>query len=146
MITLPFQRKKEKTKPTPQKKELEKEVVKEKKKKNEPKIKPQKGVQLKKSIGKSKIAYRILKEPIISEKGTNLANQNKYIFKVFPEANKVEIQKAIEDIYKVKVKKVNIVNVRKKRKRVGRQEGWKPGYKKAIIFLEEGEKIETTPR
>ncbi|HOK35116.1 MAG TPA: 50S ribosomal protein L23 [Candidatus Pacearchaeota archaeon] len=92
------------------------------------------------------MAYRILKEPIISEKGTNLANQNKYIFKVFPEANKVEIQKAIEDIYKVKVKKVNIVNVRKKRKRVGRQEGWKPGYKKAIISLEEGEKIETTPR
>ncbi len=149
MITLPFQRKKEKRRPASQKREVKKELIQEKKKKEpkkEFKKEPKKEVQLKKNIGKSKIAYRILKEPIISEKGTSLADQNKYLFKVFPGVNKTEIQQAIEDVYKVKVKKVNIINIHKKKKRIGRQEGWKPGYKKAVVSLEKGEKIEITPR
>jgi large subunit ribosomal protein L23 len=148
MITLPFQRKKRekdyrrKAKaqraqvPSFEKEELVKRAKKEV---------PPKEIKVK-EVGKSKIAYRVLKEPVVSEKGTNLAEEGKYIFKVFSQANKVEIQKAIEDVYKVKVRKVNIVNVHKKRKRMGRQEGWKQGYKKAIVSLEKGEKMEIVPR
>ncbi len=149
MITLPFQRKKEKRRSASQKREVKKELVQEKKKKEpkkEFKKEPKKEVQLKKNIGKSKIAYRILKEPIISEKGTRLAEEGKYFFKVFDNANKVEIKRAIEDVYRVKVENVNIVNIPRKKKRLGRQEGWKKGYKKAIISLKKGDKIETSPR
>lgn len=91
-------------------------------------------------------AYKILKEPHISEKATALTDQDKYVFKVYPQANKVETKKAIEDVYGVKVKDVNIINVHRKRKILRGVEGFKPGYKKAIVMLEEGEKIEITPR
>ncbi len=90
--------------------------------------------------------YKILKEPHISEKATNLADENKYVFKVFPRANKIEAKKAIESLYGVRVKDVNIINVHRKRKTLRGIEGFKTGYKKAIATLEEGEKIEIIPR
>lgn len=89
--------------------------------------------------------YRILKEPHISEKATVLAEQNKYIFKVYPQANKIETKKAIENLYGVKVKDVNIINVHRKRRVLRGVEGFKTGYKKAIVTLEKGEKIEIIP-
>lgn len=90
--------------------------------------------------------YKILKEPHISEKATVLTDQNKYVFKIMPRANKVETKKAVENLYGVRVKGVNIVNVHRKRRVLRGVEGFKTGYKKAIVTLEKGEKIEIVPR
>lgn len=91
-------------------------------------------------------AYKILKEPHISEKATILTDENQYVFKVYPRANKVEAKKAVENIYGVRVKDVNIINVHRKRRVLRGIEGFKPGYKKAVVTLEKGEKIEIIPR
>jgi len=91
-------------------------------------------------------AYKILKEPHISEKATVLTDRNKYIFKVYPQANKIEAKKAIENLYGVRVKDVNIINVHRKKRILRGIEGFKSGYKKAIVTLEKGEKIEIIPR
>ena len=94
----------------------------------------------------SEIAYRILKEPHVTEKATDLTKENQYVFKVFPRANKVEIKKAVEDLYGVDVLGVKIIKVPRKRRRLGRFEGWRKGYKKAIVKIKEGQKIEVLPR
>lgn len=91
-------------------------------------------------------AYGILVAPHITEKATDLAEKNKYIFKVYKRTNKAEIKRAIENIYGVNVVKVNIVNIKSKERRLGRQVGWKKGYKKAIVKIREGQKIEVLPR
>lgn len=90
--------------------------------------------------------YKILKEPHISEKATVLTDQNKYIFKIMPRANRVETKKAVENLYGVRVKGVNIINVHRKQKVLRGVKGFKTGYKKAIVTLKEGEKIEIVPR
>ena len=90
--------------------------------------------------------FKILIEPHLTEKTTDLEKKNQYVFKVFPKANKTEIKKAIEDLYKVEVLGVKIINVLKKRRRLGRISGWKKGYKKAIVKIKEGQKIEVLPR
>lgn len=89
-------------------------------------------------------SYRdIILGPIITEKSANIAgNGDKIVFKVKPNTNKVQIKQAIEKIYNVKVDKVNTINVRPKKKRVGRYTGTTTKYKKAIITLAEGSKIE----
>ena len=89
--------------------------------------------------------YKILKEPHISEKATVLAEENKYVFKVYPQANKIETKKAVENLYGVRVRDVNIINVHRKRRILQGIEGFKTGYKKAIVTLEKGEKIEIMP-
>ncbi|HUT96172.1 MAG TPA: 50S ribosomal protein L23 [Candidatus Paceibacterota bacterium] len=95
---------------------------------------------------KKEIAATILlKEPHISEKATNLSESGKYIFKVYPNANKSEIKKAIASLYGVVVKNVNIINIKTKRRIMKGRIGEKPGYKKAIITLEGGHKIEILP-
>lgn len=87
--------------------------------------------------------YSIIQNPIRTEKGTNIqAKENKYIFKVDCHANKVQIKKAIEEIYKVKVEKVNTVNMFGKWRRVRLVEGKRPDWKKAVVKLKEGEVIE----
>ncbi len=95
-------------------------------------------------------AYRLIKEPQITEKATSLAGQNKYVFKVLPRANKPEIKKTIEALYQVKVTKVNLIHLAGKKRRLGLSQGWrgglKKGYKKAIITLAPGEKIELLAR
>ena len=91
-------------------------------------------------------AYRILKTPQVTEKATELAKQNQYVFKVWPRANKVEIKRAIEDLYGVDVLDVKIIKVPRKRRRLGRIRGWRKGYKKAIVKIKEGQKIEVLPR
>lgn len=90
----------------------------------------------------NQIAYRILIEPWITEEATRIAELNKYIFKVAKNANKNEIKKAVEDVYNVKVKEVNTINIHRKKRIRGRTTGWKPGYKKAIVSVKEGDKIE----
>jgi len=89
---------------------------------------------------------RSLVFPHVSEKATRLAEKNKYIFKVFLKTNKNQIKRAVEKLYGVEVKNVNIVNVKRKKRRLGRIEGYKSGYKKAIVTLKEGHKIELVPR
>lgn len=99
--------------------------------------------------GKEKIigqGYNILKFPHVTEKAADLAKKNQYIFKVTEKANKIEIKKAIENIYGVDILSVRIIKIPKKPRRLGKQRGWKKGYKKAIVKLKEGQKIEIMPR
>lgn len=87
--------------------------------------------------------YDILKAPIITEQSTKLIeSQNRYTFKVATNANKVEIKKAVKTIFNVKVLSVNTVNVLPKYKKMGKYEGYKSAYKKAVVKLSEGQKID----
>ncbi|MBZ9578431.1 50S ribosomal protein L23 [Patescibacteria group bacterium] len=99
-----------------------------------------------KRVSKISETYRVLKEPHITEKATDLARKNQYVFRIWEGVNKVEVKKAIEDIYKVKVIDVKIIKVPPKRRRLGRISGWKKGYKKAIVKVKEGQKIELFPK
>ena len=80
--------------------------------------------------------------PHVTEKTTSGNTLNKYVFRVANTANKPEIKKAVEELYKVKVEKVNIVSVPFRLRRVGRKIGRRPGYKKASVRLVSGHKIE----
>jgi large subunit ribosomal protein L23 len=85
----------------------------------------------------------IIIEPIITEKSANMSMDGiKYVFKVVKNTNKVEVKKAIEAIFNVKVAKVNIVNVKPKAKKMGKYEGFKAGFKKAYITLADGSSID----
>ena len=87
--------------------------------------------------------YRtIIKAPIITEKSAELAQNNTYVFSVDVKANKTTIKQAIENIFNVKVESVNTINVKPKKKRVGRYEGKTNRVKKAIVKLKEGSSIE----
>lgn len=86
---------------------------------------------------------KIIKVPLVSEKGTNMRlDQNKYVFKVDKKANKLEIKRAIEELFKVKVEDVATMMMHGKPKRMGRFEGRRPDWKKAIVRLKKGEIIE----
>jgi len=90
-----------------------------------------------------KIPQVIISKPVVSEKGTQLLKENKYIFKVPLGVNKIEIKKAVEELFKVKVKNVRTIHVRgKNRKWRGRNIGKISHWKKAIVRLKEGEVIE----
>ena len=87
--------------------------------------------------------YRdIIKAPIITEKSSTLAANNVITFSVDVRANKTQIKQAIESIFNVKVDSVNTVNVKPKKKRVGRYTGKTNKVKKAIVKLQEGSSIE----
>ncbi|MAF20743.1 MAG: 50S ribosomal protein L23 [Parcubacteria group bacterium] len=91
-------------------------------------------------------AYQIIKQPHITEKATWLAEQNKHVFRVAAKTNKIEIKKAIEGLYRVKVDRVRIIHIAPKKRRLGRHQGYhqglKQGFKKAIVTLKKGQKIE----
>ena len=88
-----------------------------------------------------KVAQDIILKPIITEHSMECLQQGKYTFKVAKDANKIEIAKAVEQLFKgVKVKKVNTVSVRGRKKRMGRSEGYTSDWKKAIVTLAEGSK------
>lgn len=87
-------------------------------------------------------ARDIIIKPVVTEKSIGLMEYNKYVFKVALSANKIEIKKAIEEIFKVKVVDVNTVRVKGKEKRMGRSVGKTSDYKKAIVQLAEGDSIE----
>lgn len=87
--------------------------------------------------------YRdIIKGPIMTEKSAGLAQQNVITFSVDPKANKTQIKQAIEKVFNVKVESVNTINVRPRRKRVGKYIGYTSKVKKAIVKLQEGSSIE----
>ncbi len=87
-------------------------------------------------------ARDILIRPLITERTTALMQEGKYTFVVPKTANKVEIRTAVQEIFKVKVLVVNTVNVLGKVKRMGRSQGKRADYKKAIVKLAPGESIE----
>lgn len=87
-------------------------------------------------------AYDIIIAPIISEKSMGMLADNKYTFKVNPNANKIEIKKAVEEIFKVEVEKVTTINVIGKNKRVGVHQGKASDWKKAIVKVKAGKTIE----
>lgn len=85
----------------------------------------------------------VIKAPIITEKSANIqAEGKKVVLKVDKNANKVQIRQAVESAFGVKVKSVNTVNVRPKKKRVGRYEGTTKAHKKAIVTLAEGSELD----
>ena len=83
----------------------------------------------------------IIKYPIITDKATRLLENNQYSFIVTPNSTKIEIRSSIENLFTVKVIKVNTCNLPRKKKRVGKYLGWKSKYKKAIVTLAEGDTI-----
>lgn len=84
--------------------------------------------------------YNVLVEPLVTEKSNDEREErNKILFKVHTTANKVEIKRAVEGLLDVKVDKVATMNMRGKTKRLGRNEGKRPDWKKAIVTLKEGE-------
>ena len=87
-------------------------------------------------------AREIMIRPLITEKSTTLMAEGKYVFEVAKAANKIEIAKAVSEIFKVKVADVNTINVEGKKKRMGRFVGKRSDFKKAIVKLAAGETIE----
>ena len=85
-----------------------------------------------------------IRNPIITEKATILSEQNKTVFKVHSSANKKNIKKNIEKIFKVNVIKINIINQKTKLKMRQGKKTYKTGYKKAIITLKKGQSIDLT--
>ena len=87
--------------------------------------------------------YAVLRRPVVTEKSTMLAGQNKYVFEVAMAANKPQIREAVERAFDVKVSAVNTAVVRGKIRRFGRQGGGQqPSWKKAIVTLAPGDTIE----
>jgi large subunit ribosomal protein L23 len=87
--------------------------------------------------------YSIIKKPLFTEKGSDLKEeQNKILVEVSKDANKIDIKKAIEEIFKVKVEKVATINTQGKWKRQGRSLGKRPDRKKALLTLKKGEKLD----
>jgi large subunit ribosomal protein L23 len=85
---------------------------------------------------------QVLLAPVVSEKSYTLIDGGKYSFRVHPEAHKTQIRQAVEELFSVHVERVNIVHVQPKPKRRGMIRGKKPGWKKAIVQLRQGETIE----
>ena len=88
------------------------------------------------------LAHDIIVRPIITEKSNRMMEHNKYSFEVLPQANKIEIKEAVQAVFKVKVEKVNTIQVRSKPKRLGAFLGRTRSWKKAIVTLAPGERIE----
>lgn len=90
-----------------------------------------------------KAPHEIIRRPLITEKSTQQKEENRqYVFEVDPEANKIEIKEAVEQLFRVKVLKVRTLNVLGKIKRLGRRYGKRPDWKKAIVTLREGDRID----
>ena len=87
-------------------------------------------------------ARDIILKPVITEKAVDLLQENKYVFKVRMDANKIQIKQAVEEIFKVKVVNVNTMHVNGKTKRMGRTQGKTSDWKKAIVELRAGDTIE----
>jgi large subunit ribosomal protein L23 len=87
--------------------------------------------------------YQVVLKPLLTEKGTRLKEEgNQYLFRVAKPANKIEIKQAIEQLFKVTVLDVRTLQVRGKVKRLGRFQGRRPDWKKAVATLKEGDSID----
>ena len=85
---------------------------------------------------------QVLLAPVVSEKSYSLISDRKYTFRVHEDAHKTQIRQAVEELFEVDVESVNIVKVQSKPKRRGLTKGRRPGWKKAIVQLKEGQQIE----
>jgi len=88
------------------------------------------------------VPHEILIRPIISEKNTMLNLQDQYIFEVAERSNKIMVRRAVEELFKVDVTSVNVMHVKGKLKRRGRQVGRTRSWKKAVVSVREGQRIE----
>lgn len=93
----------------------------------------------------NKAKTNLIKRAWITEKAGSLAGLNKYVFIVDKQMNKPEVEKAIESMYGVKVSSINILNKKGKTRKLGKNSGKISGFKKAIVTLKEGNKIEVMP-
>jgi large subunit ribosomal protein L23 len=84
----------------------------------------------------------VLLAPVVSEKSYSLINDRKYSFRVHKDAHKTQVRQAVEELFGVHVERVNILKVQAKPKRRGMSKGSRPGWKKAIVQVREGETIE----
>ena len=84
----------------------------------------------------------VLLAPVVSEKSYSLITDRKYTFKVHQNAHKTQVRQAVEELFGVKVESVNMLKVQSKPKRRGMSRGRRPGWKKAVVQLREGETIE----
>jgi large subunit ribosomal protein L23 len=84
----------------------------------------------------------VLLAPVVTEKAYAQIDNNKYSFRVHPDAHKTQVRQAVEQLFDVKVERVNILMVQPKPKRRGLQKGTKPGWKKAVVQLRAGDTIE----
>jgi large subunit ribosomal protein L23 len=83
----------------------------------------------------------VLLAPVLSEKSYNLIDERKYAFKIHPDAHRTQVRQAVEELFDVHVERVNILKVQPKPKRRGLIKGTRPGWKKAIVQVREGETI-----
>jgi large subunit ribosomal protein L23 len=116
------------------------QVVQKEPKKEEIKIVKKDSGKKRPAAGSSE-AYRVLIRPILSEKATHLATSGKYVFAVYPRANKQEIKKSIQQVYEVNVESVKIIKLSGKMRRYGRAVGKTSAWKKAVVTVRKGEKI-----
>lgn len=86
-------------------------------------------------------AYRVLVKPLVTEKASVASAENKYIFEIFQDANKVEVAKAIKEVYGIMPEKVNIIRTLGKKARYGKTSGKRKDRKKAIVTMPEGQTI-----
>ena len=86
--------------------------------------------------------YEVLRSPLITEKGASLQAENKYAFEIATGANKPQVKQAVEKAFGVRVTAVNVMRVSGKTRRVGRRQVMTPSWKKAIVTLKTGDKIE----
>ena len=128
------------------KKEKEEAVKKEEAVPPETKTEKKKTIKPKKAVKPNSLAWKVLIEPHVTEKATYLAEKNEYAFIVSKSANKTEVKRAIEDIYEVNVENVRMISIPGKKRRRGKVQGFKSGYKKAIIKIKKGQEIEVLPK
>ncbi len=88
----------------------------------------------------------LVKNPIVTEKTTDLGQDGKYVFLVDKNASASEAKKIVESTYNVKVVRTNVINVKEKKRRLGMTLGTKPGYKKVIMTLKKGQKLDVLPQ
>ncbi len=86
--------------------------------------------------------FEVLRRPLVTEKSTRLSERNKYVFEVDKRSTKDQVRLAVEKAFKVDVVSVNIIKVPGETKRMGRREVNRPAWKKAVVTLKEGDKIQ----
>lgn len=141
-ITDIFKKKEQRVEKNGIKKPIEKELKKEEIVKEE----MPKKTKIFKKRKPSGISLRILDSTHVTEKATELVKQRCYVFNVSPRSNKTEIKRAVEETYGVNIEAVRIIKVHGRKRRLGKHEGWKSGYKKAIVKLVKGQEIEVLPK
>ncbi|MCX6719676.1 MAG: 50S ribosomal protein L23 [Candidatus Staskawiczbacteria bacterium] len=105
-------------------------------------VKPAVKTEVKKIEKKGPFSYEAIKRPHISEKASYLSEKDQYIFEVSPNYNKNEIKRSVEGIYGVNVLSVNVIKIPAKKRRLGKTQGFRKAYKKAVVTIKNGQKIE----